>query len=457
MLWGWGSVSPRLVGKAAAYETVQLNVANRVSLPRGSATNPNDVSVSIQWLLDGVDEVPWWALSVDGAGNSYVSVDPGWIGRQLTAVVTASAMGHVTKQVVVSAGMVTGLSMRSAPVPVVWGTVAVGEYVWVDEAWLAGSWVASVGDPVVDSFEYQWFRVVNRSTVVPIDGATFSGYSPTVDDHGFALFVEVTGRKYGFTPVTVRTRSTAVVLTALNVLVNPEVSGVAGVGETLTVDSGVWEQPGVRFSYQWWRCDANWEVCEPISRATRASYRLVDADYGSYVFAAVWGSLRGWATTETWTNPTNQVAPGFRAVSYTASALFNGCRNYLDPLYLGGCVRSSELGDRNGIEMWTWDGLLAQASVPLPQNTIRWRVIIRDTYNPYRGWPYFDQWAFFQSTRDIYDSDRWTNWAEITDGTFTSEWTDSVDGGRGYFAISSLDFLAVLYFNSVTIEYEFGG
>jgi len=32
-----------------------------------------------------------------------------------------------------------------------------------------------------------------------------------------------------------------------------------------------------------------------------------------------------------------------------------------------------------------------------------------------------------------------------------------VDGGRGYFAIASLDWFALLYFNSVTIEYEYGG
>jgi hypothetical protein len=107
--------------------------------------------------------------------------------------------------------------------------------------------------------------------------------------------------------------------------------------------------------------------------------------------------------------------------------------------------------------MWAFDGLIAQTSVPLPPNTIRWRVTLNNTDNPYSGAPFFDEWSFFHTSRDVNDSDRWENFSEISDYIYTSEWSHSTERSRGYFAVSSLDYFALLYFSSVTIDYEYGG
>jgi hypothetical protein len=84
-------------------------------------------------------------------------------------------------------------------------------------------------------------------------------------------------------------------------------------------------------------------------------------------------------------------------------------------------------------------------------------VVLSDTQNPYSDWPYYDEWYFFASARDIDDYDQWHNQEQIPEGGFTSGWSDVIENRRVYFAVASLDFLAKLYIGTVTIEYEYGG
>jgi hypothetical protein len=68
----------------------------------------------------------------------------------------------------------------------------------------------------------------------------------------------------------------------------PSVSGVALVGNTLTLDRGTWtgKQP-ITYTYQWGRCDENGGNCTAISGAAETTYVLTNADVGHTIRARV--------------------------------------------------------------------------------------------------------------------------------------------------------------------------
>ena len=69
----------------------------------------------------------------------------------------------------------------------------------------------------------------------------------------------------------------------------PTISGTLGVSLTLTANTGTWS-PAPKFTYQWLRNGS------PISRATRATYKVVSADVGSRLSVSVTATLRNFQT-----------------------------------------------------------------------------------------------------------------------------------------------------------------
>ena len=71
----------------------------------------------------------------------------------------------------------------------------------------------------------------------------------------------------------------------------PSVSGTPGVGSTLTAVPGTWiANPAPTYQYAWYRCTQLGvtatpvpEGCSPISRATKVTYKIVNADAGSWI------------------------------------------------------------------------------------------------------------------------------------------------------------------------------
>ncbi|MGC5170666.1 glycoside hydrolase family 3 C-terminal domain-containing protein [Microbacterium sp. DT81.1] len=61
----------------------------------------------------------------------------------------------------------------------------------------------------------------------------------------------------------------------------PSITGDPVLGKKLTANPGVWNEDGVTFSYQWLRNG------EPISKATKAEYRVTKADQGTSLSVAV--------------------------------------------------------------------------------------------------------------------------------------------------------------------------
>ena len=67
----------------------------------------------------------------------------------------------------------------------------------------------------------------------------------------------------------------------------PTITGTAREGEILTGSNGDWTGSPSFFAYEWGRCDADYDSCDPISGATAQSYTLTSADVGHYVYLGV--------------------------------------------------------------------------------------------------------------------------------------------------------------------------
>ena len=88
----------------------------------------------------------------------------------------------------------------------------------------------------------------------------------------------------------------------------PEISGQAETGETLTVSPGTWKgTKPIQLSYKWKRCDA--DSCQLISGATDAIYEIQRVDYGDQIKAVVTAKNEAGQASSA-TTPTEAVADG---------------------------------------------------------------------------------------------------------------------------------------------------
>jgi hypothetical protein len=152
---------------------------------------------------------------------------------------------------------------------------------------------------------YQWLR-----NGVAIAGATASSYTATASDYGTRLSVAVTAAKAGYASLTTTTASTAPVAAGtFSVTKAPVVSGVARVGQKLSVSSGTYSVSGVAVAYQWLRNG------RAIAGATASSYTASASDYRARLSVKVTGSKAGYVTVSTTTAQTAPVAAGTFSVT----------------------------------------------------------------------------------------------------------------------------------------------
>jgi hypothetical protein len=70
----------------------------------------------------------------------------------------------------------------------------------------------------------------------------------------------------------------------------PQISGTARVGQSLTTSNGNWSNSPTSYRYQWVRCDnVQGQNCANIAGATAAAYRLVNADRNRAISSLVRG------------------------------------------------------------------------------------------------------------------------------------------------------------------------
>jgi GH25 family lysozyme M1 (1,4-beta-N-acetylmuramidase) len=159
-----------------------------------------------------------------------------------------------------------------------------------------GVW--SGGKPV--RFAYQWEQCdAAGAGCQPIAGAIDEKYVPATDDVGHSLAVLVTATSASGSAVTASTPTAAVAAagTAPSVrpaaLTQPQVSGLAQVGQSLTTDVGAWSGSPSSFSYQWQRCDPAGAGCAAIAGATGSAYTLTPDDVGATVSVLVSATGKG--------------------------------------------------------------------------------------------------------------------------------------------------------------------
>jgi hypothetical protein len=169
--------------------------------------------------------------------------------------------------------------------PAISGTASVGSTLTATQ----GAWS---GSPT--GFAFQWVRcptsggLPNGSDCAVIGGATTQAYIVASADAGSRLRVRVTATNADGS-ATAASNATAVVETVSQTptkVSDPQVSGTAKVGSTLTATQGQWTNTPTSYAFQWVRCptsggDPLGSTCATIGGATKQSYQLVAADQGS--------------------------------------------------------------------------------------------------------------------------------------------------------------------------------
>lgn len=207
------TAAPRVTGTVAAGRTVNVT---------GASWDVDGTTTTVQWTRDG-------APIIGATGTSY-AVTGSDVGRQIDAVITATAPGHSSGALIVTGAR----AARGAAAPYAartTGTAKVGRTLTAAAA--PSGWKAS----------YRWYR-----SGKVIKGATKRTYRPTSADVGKTLKVRVTLARPGFTTTTKTSSATKKIVRATAALtakagkgkatLRVKVTGVTRPTGTLTVRHG---------------------------------------------------------------------------------------------------------------------------------------------------------------------------------------------------------------------------
>ena len=261
--------------------TGTAKVASTLTAATG-AWSPTPADFSYQWTRTGIP--------ITGANSAtYVltSADAGAVIQVIVAGIRDNYEAEPktsTPTLAVAPGNFT-----SMPVPTVSGVAKVDELLTATmPAWT----------PTADSTTYQWKR-----DGVTIDGATTLTYRVTAADLGKSLTISASGTKAGFVTAISTSATTAPIIPAVfGTKPVPTISGIASVGELLTVRPGTWLPTPDLLSYQWRRDEV------PITGATLATYVLQPADAGKVMSVVVTATRTAYTAASQTSTSTDEVA-----------------------------------------------------------------------------------------------------------------------------------------------------
>lgn len=188
----------------------------------------------------------------------------------------------------VSRRMADGLLPVNRVLPEISGTAAVGQTLTAT----TGSWINQPS-----RYSYEWRRCDGAGGFCSsIPGATSSTYALTSADTGHAILVAVTARNGRGIRTAISFATSAVAGPPVNTT-PPTISGTPTVGQTLTVNPGMWAGAVTGFTYAWRRCDAGTANCVDILGATNQTYVLAAADEGQTIRVAVTATNPSGSTT----------------------------------------------------------------------------------------------------------------------------------------------------------------
>jgi hypothetical protein len=247
---------PAVSGTPVAGETLMCSTGTWSNSP---------TSYAYEWKLEGTP--------IAGATESTYTVQAADGGHSLTCVVTATnAAGSRS----LSSEPVTVLSPpANTEAPSISGTPATGQTLTCS----TGGWTASP-----TGYGYEW---VLEGT--PIVGATESTYTVSAADEGLKLTCVVTATN-GAGKTAAKSQEVSVAVPVVPPVVAPVstgppvVTGIVGVGHTLSCSPGTWSGSPAIFEYLWNRENT------PIAGATSSTYLVVLADVGHRLTCGVTAS-----------------------------------------------------------------------------------------------------------------------------------------------------------------------
>ena len=288
-----------------SHDAVTDDAGHKVSGASSSVTLSGDTTINFEengegsvatYTLAGSDDAITWSLSGDDSDDfslasesatrrelkftsspNYEDPTDADTDNQYDVTIQASDGANTsTLQVTV---LVTNVLHDADELPVITGTVQVGETLTVD--------TSPIPDTSQDTtFGYAWIRT-DGATDTYIDGATSSSYTLTADDEGKTIKVLV-----GFRTTEGRDRLTSDATETVGPAVQqqianspatgaPAVTGTVQVGEKLTADvSGIADADGltsVSYNYQWIAGGSD------IDGATGSSYLLTPGEQGQTI------------------------------------------------------------------------------------------------------------------------------------------------------------------------------
>lgn len=215
--------------------------------------------------------------AISGAtGSSYVLAQAD-LNQRISVVVTGSKPGHTSVTLTSPQTAAVTAAFSAAPTPTITGTPTVGQTLTA----VPGVWTPT------PRLAYQWLR-----NGAPISGATRATYRIVLADSGQLLSVRITATLSNY-PTTVRVSSAAgPVAASFSTAPVPTISGVLGVGQTLTANPGTWAPVPQSLAYQWMANGTD------IAGATASTFVLASEHVGARLSVRVRASSAGFLTTD---------------------------------------------------------------------------------------------------------------------------------------------------------------
>jgi hypothetical protein len=298
------SAGPAPVNTAVPTISGTASFGSTLTASSGTWTGTPTPTYTYQW--DQCDASGQSCSGIPGATGTSYTTQAGDVGATLMVIVTATnSSGSGQAQSAVTPIVGAGGGPTNSTLPAISGSAQVGSTLTVSN----GTWV---GSGTLD-YLYEWDRCNSTGAgCAPIDGAQSQTYVVSSTDSGSRLRADVTATDdNGFT--TVATSLTAVigastggggtgggggggggpgggggsaiggstgVAGAPAMVAAPVVSGLLLVGATVSTTAGSWtSDPGIRFAFRWFRCNAKGETCTALASRS-ATYRLTKADAG---------------------------------------------------------------------------------------------------------------------------------------------------------------------------------
>ncbi len=201
----------------------------------------------------------------------------------LLLVVMAGVVVFASGSALAAAVRTTASPPVNSSLPTIAGTAEKGQTLTASN----GSW----GGVTPIAYDYQWQRCnAVASSCNSIGRATNQNYVASQNDVGKTIRVQVTGtnadgKSQALSAATGAITANGTVPTNTK---QPDPSGTATAGQTVTVDTGIWAglKP-ITFTYQWQSCTAVNPVCKDIAGVTGSSYKIDPSQIGSQLRATV--------------------------------------------------------------------------------------------------------------------------------------------------------------------------